>query len=115
MLTSNCIKHLNLDIKGIVETHLRNDDMISIDGCKWIGHNRKNLHRSARTGSGGEGFLIKEHICNLFDIDILDITHEGMLWIYLHHKFSDFKTIFCVCYLPPDNSTRQVDKDVFFL
>jgi len=36
------------------------------------------------------------------------------MWVYFTHTFSDFKFNVCVSYLPPENSTRQVDKDAFF-
>jgi hypothetical protein len=52
----------------------------------------------------------------MFNIGVLDQSFEGILWVYFNHKHSDFKSnvCVCVCYLPPENSTRQVDKDVFF-
>ena len=29
-------------------------------------------------------------------------------------RLSNFKISICVCYLPPENSTRQVEKEYFF-
>ncbi len=34
-------------------------DELDIHDYKWIGHNRINIHRKAKTGSGGVGFLTK--------------------------------------------------------
>jgi hypothetical protein len=36
-------------------------------------------------------------------------SFEGILWISLEHKFTSLKLIICTCYLPPYNSSRQID------
>ena len=79
-----------------------------------IGQNRKHRHRNVKTGSGGIGIFVKQNFYDMLNIGVLDQSFEGVLWVYFNHKHSDFKFNVCVCYLPPENSTRQVDKDVFF-
>jgi len=56
----SCIINSNFDILAIAETHLLNNDVIDVDGYTWFGFNRKIIHRNARNGSGGIGFLIKK-------------------------------------------------------
>jgi len=59
-------------------------------------------------------FLIKNHLVEIFEIGILNKSIEGILWIYMKDRLSNFKINVCVCYLPPENSTRQVEKEYFF-
>ncbi|CAG2197576.1 unnamed protein product [Mytilus edulis] len=110
----NSISCLNLDVLGIAETHLKKDEVLIVNDFKWFGHNRNGIHKNAKCGSGGVGFLIKDYLTEIFDIGILDQSFEGILWLYLHHRLSNFRFNICVCYLPPDHSTRQVDKELFF-
>ena len=74
-----CMNHLSLDIIGLAETHLKNSEKLQIAGYRWFGQNRENVHRKAKCGSGGVGFLVKEHILNEFDCKILDdATEDGL-------------------------------------
>lgn len=93
---------------------MKGDDVLFINGYKWIGQNRKALHRNAKNGSGGVGIFIKMYLYDLFHITILDDSFEGILWINFIEKSSEFEFNICICYLPPENSTRQIDKDTFF-
>ena len=88
---------------GIAETHLRNDDILNVDGYKWFGNNRQGIHKRAKSGSGGVGFLIKDYLFEIFEIGIMDQSYEGILWLYLKHRMSNFNLNVCVCYLPPAN------------
>ena len=47
---------------GIAGTHLKNCDVLNMNGYKWFGNNRQELHKNATRGSGGVGFLIKNHL-----------------------------------------------------
>ena len=107
-----CIQ--GIDIIGIAETKLRGNDKLIIDGYEWIGHNRVNIHKRAKIGSGGVGFLVKKCLYNIFNIDVLDKSYEGILWIKCSSKFCDAVISMCVCYLPPDGSTRNSDAEDFF-
>ena len=40
-LLSTCIRHLNLDILCVAETHLTGNNVIDIDGFSWFGQNRE--------------------------------------------------------------------------
>ena len=38
------MKHLDVDIIGIADTHLTGDTQLELSGYKWFGNNRKHLH-----------------------------------------------------------------------
>ena len=114
ILRSIAVKESNIDILGVAETHLRVGEQIDLEGYSWFGHNRKLIHKNAKTGSGGVGFLIKNEVLNSFNVNVLNDVTEGILWIKLEHKFSDLVLLPCVCYLPPENSSRQIDPYSFF-
>ena len=99
---------------GIAETHLTNDTELELNGYQWFGNNRKHLHVRARTGSGGVGFFIKLSLLNVFNVSVLDDSVEGILWLNMVHKVTGFRLLPCVCYLPPENSSRQVDGYEFY-
>ena len=64
------------------------------------------LHRRAKKGSGGVGFFIRNTILETNEVTILDKSIEGILWIKVAARNYDFVSHFCVCYLPPEGSTR---------
>ena len=74
----NSISCLNLDVLGIAETHLKKDEVLIVNDFKWFGHNRNGIHKNAKCGSGGVGFLIKDYLTEIFDIGILDQSFEGI-------------------------------------
>ncbi|VDI31988.1 Hypothetical predicted protein [Mytilus galloprovincialis] len=115
MFLISCVKHYDLDILGLAETHLTGDNVISVEGYQWFGLNRKHIHVRAKSGSGGVGILIRNSICNEFDITIADNDTEGILWIKLENKTNANNVLYvCVVYLPPENSTRAVNVHEFF-
>ena len=114
VVRASCLSSLNLDIVGVVETHLKNDETLEVAGYEWFGQNRKHLHVNARCGSGGVGILIKNAILREFECKVVDNSYEGTLWLRLKHKFNRTCLILCVCYLPPENSSRQADVFGFY-
>ena len=91
---------------------MKNNDQLKIEGYKFIGRNRNNLHANAKCGSGGVGLFEKQNLLNQFDYEILDTSCEDILWV----KFNDDDTCFCVCvcYLPPAGSSRLNVAEEFF-
>lgn len=57
---------------------------------------------------------MKKTLYNEFDTIKLNADTEGILWIELYHKSTKESLKFCVCYLPPSNSTRAVNAEEFF-
>ena len=98
---------------GLAETHLVDDQEITLPGFKWFGHNRLELHRRAQSGSGGVGFLIRDNFADLYNISVLDKTVDGMMWLKAVSRILSFTLIICVCYLPPDGSSRNVNAEEF--
>lgn len=114
ILRYHCLDSLNLDIIGICETHLKGFNKLSVPGYQWFGQNRTKLHLNAKLGSGGVGFLIRDSIFLDFNVEILNSDVEGILWLSLKHKTDILHLKVCDCYLPPINSSRQVDGQQFF-
>ncbi|CAC5399804.1 unnamed protein product [Mytilus coruscus] len=85
-----------------------------IDGYTWIGNNRENLHINAQRGSGGVGAFLKNDLFEFYDITTLDNSVEDILWIKVKSKSSDFILCVAVCYLPPNESSRLSDQELFF-
>ena len=52
------INSLKPDILSVNETFLKHNEIITVTGYTWFGHNRKDISSRARRGSGGTGFLI---------------------------------------------------------
>ena len=97
------------------EKFLRNSEIISIERYKWFGRNRTNTSKRAVRGSGGVGVLVKESMFDRFSIDIVDKSHEDILWIACTQISNPENIVFiCVCYLPPAASSRgDKSHDVF--
>ena len=95
------------DIYSICETHLCNDDTISVDGYQWFGHNRTVPSGRAISGSGGVWFLISHEILKQYKADVTDKSTKGILWLTLTMKDkTDIGLLLCVCYLPSEGSSR---------
>lgn len=103
-----CIYAEGLDIIGVAETHLKGKDSIHLPGYKWYGNNRDQLHRRAVTGSGGVGFLVKEELLSRFTVTVLEQDYEGIMWLQLTDKITSTCVRICVCYLPPEHSSRNI-------
>jgi len=58
--------------------------------------------------------LVKDELLDLYDVNIIDDTVEGILWLNVKEKQSYFNLCTCVCYLPPSNSSRQTDVCNFY-
>ena len=76
----------DLDIIGIAETHLLNDSARTLDGYSAFNHNRTQIHKRAKVGSGGVFLLIKNEIVESYNISILYNSIEDILWVRLEHK-----------------------------
>ena len=108
------ICHFNLDIVCLCETFLIKEEVISLPGYVWYSFNRKSISKRAIRGSGGVGILLKDWVVHQCDILVLDSSFEGILWLQLTNKQTQYKLCVCVCYLPPSNSSRgDISHDFF--
>ena len=113
-LRSALIKNSNFDIICLCETHLKHDNVSTVDNYIWIGNNRKYVHVNARKGSGGVGFLIKNDILIMYAIKQVDRSVDGVIKLVLSHRHSDCIVVLFGAYIPPENSTRGRTSDVIF-
>ena len=108
------LKNLDVDILCVNETFLVENDDIKITDYVWLGHNRLNIHKRAKRGSGGVGILLHNRVLHHFKIEVLSKEIEDVLWIKLIAKNSDLVLCLCSCYLPPKSSSHKVDGETFF-
>jgi exonuclease III len=113
-LRSSVIQHLNPDIVSLNETHLKANETIEVPGYTWFGHNRHGTHVHAVKGSGGVGFLVKHDMFTKYNIQILDKSYEGIIWIKCTDKFTDAEILLCSAYLPPEYSVWGRNSELFF-
>lgn len=105
---------MNLDLIGIAESHLKGSKVLEVDGYQWYGNNREDTHKRTYKGSGGVGVFVRKSLYTEFDITNLYDKTEGILWIELHHKLTKERLRLCVCYLPPGNSSRNINAEDYF-
>ena len=110
----SCIKHYNLLVVGIAETHLTGNQVVGVEGYQWFGLNRRQIHVRAKTGSGGVGLLVRNDFTEQFNVRVVDDTTDGILWVEFEDKTCNRVAFYvCVIYLPPENSTRAVNVHEF--
>ena len=104
------------DIFCVVETFLKNKETLNVSGYTFYGHNRVNLHRRAKRGSGGVGIFVRNQLLNTFTVSVLDDTVEDILWVKLIHRDNvpSDNIVLCVAYLPPSDSVRNNDPEAFY-
>ena len=51
---------------------------------------------------------------DVYGVSVLNDSHDGILWLKLQHKFSNYTLLPCVYYLPPENSSRNFDDGSFY-
>ena len=95
------------DVIAVVETWLRGVEVIEVDGYRWVGWNRRGLHRKAVRGSGGVGLLIKEEVLESYTIEIFESDVEDILWVRIRQveEEEDEALVLAVCYIPPELSS----------
>ena len=100
----------------LCETFLKDNNELNIDNYIWISHNRTDVNVRAVRGSGGVGILLHDRITRNYSYDVVDMSHEGILWIRLKHKHEpDIEFYICACYLPPETSSRGDIQESFFI
>ena len=113
-----CALKFDLDFIGIGESFRVNNQTLKLDGYTWFCNNRKNLHPRASRGSGGVGFFVRNSIIHIYNVSILDDSVEGIMWLKCTPKTGVDEPLcsftVCVCYLPPQSSSRNIDACMFF-
>ena len=103
-LREELIKFGNPDVMCVTETHLKNDETLSIDGFDFYGSNRKT-EQSPLKGSGGIGIFTRKTLSNVFAIKKSFTFQDYVMGITLSHKcdLENYLMLYVV-YLPPQNS-----------
>ena len=52
---------------------------------------------------------------NIYNVWIVDDSFEGIMWLKFISKIENKDFYTCVCYLPPIESTRNIDASFFFI
>ena len=97
------------------DTRLKGDEVAGFDGYHWFAHNHSSLSRKAVRGSGGVGIMVKSSICQNWQIEIVDVTLEDVLWVKFQHQKSGCVAYVAVRYVPPVGSSGDVDVAEHFL
>ena len=92
---------------------MKNKETLSLSGYHWYGNNRANLHKNARHGSGGVGAFVKNCILEQYSCTT-DVSMEDVIWLKFEHRITGHKLTLCICYLPPEGSSRMCDGDAFY-
>ena len=90
---------LNFDIIGIVETKMKNNNEISLNGYQWVCHNCTNLWQNDNR-SGGVGLYIKDYLYEFYDILIFYKNFRDILTVQFKDKNSDYSFVICVLLAP---------------
>ena len=70
----------------------------------FLWHNRQHTHINAPKGSGGVGIFVRNSLFDLFEINVVDRTYDGILGILLKSKLTDHDIVIYTVYLSPENS-----------
>ena len=102
------------DIFAVCETFLRGSETLNLSDYTWVGQNRNtNISPNARRGSGGVGVFIKNEFLVNYDLSV-DRSLDDVVFVKLTSKQDNTSLTVCVCYLPPEHSSRHMDVDSFF-
>ena len=96
---------------SLCESHLTNENKISVPGYTWFGFNRSKIHRKAPKASG---VLVKNWLFELFNVSVVEKTFDGILGIKFTGHSTDFEFLVVACHLPPENSSRGRDAQSFY-
>ena len=100
---------LQPDVLAISETRLQINESMKVDNYKLVGNNRKQTQQRALRGSGGVGLIINNSLTTKYDIQVLDDSHEDILWVLLDaikEEDREDSLVVGVCHMPPFGSSR---------
>ena len=87
---------------AICETHLCNDDTISVDGYQWFGHNRTVLSGRAISGSGVLGFSFHmKYLSNIRQRWLIKAPTEYYGWLSLRKTILTLAYCYVCATFPP--------------
>ena len=101
-LRQELIKGSECELIGVMETHLKENESIKVEGYCWYGKNRMT---NVNKGSGGMGILVKDDILGSYTVGELSLDSEHLHGIKLQNDHTNFKIGIYVIYLPPEGSS----------
>ena len=67
-----------------------------------------------KKGYDGVGCFVRNRFTQIYNVSIVDVTFEGIIWLNFCPRTNDKPFYCCICYLPPSNSTRNIDPGEFY-
>ena len=67
-----------------------------------------------KCGSGGVCVFVSNKLLEVYQISVLDDTTDDILWLKFSSARNTENIVLCVCYLPPSESTRLNDPELFY-
>ena len=113
-IRSEILSFIHADIIFVIESKVKNDNVIEMVNYTWFGFNRKHQRKTAKCGSGGVGIFIKTNILNEWLFDEIDKSVDGLYITCLTNKITNYKIVLIPCYLPPENSEWGAESEHFF-
>ena len=103
----------NPDIIGVCETHLQNDETLSLDGYVYMGINRA-VPLTNYPGSGGVGLFISKELKEMYHIEKCFSYYDNVIGIRGVHVKTGESFVLYNTYLPPDGSKYARNKELVF-
>jgi len=96
----------NIDIFGIDETFLENEECINVNGFNWYGKNRIGK------GGGGIGMLVSDKIV-VVDDNICNSTSDNLERLWIRVKISGIFINICVAYFPVEGADPDLTDELY--
>jgi exonuclease III len=102
----------HIDIMGLAETFLKNNEQVNIKGYNWVGKNRIN---NVKKSQGGIGFLIRDNM-KILDDNVFDSKMDSYerLWIKVQFTESpDSVYYLATVYFPCEGTDRPLTDEIY--
>jgi len=96
----------DINIMGVAETFLENEDAINVDGYRWVGKNRLNK------GGGGIGFLVSNEICITED-NLLNSQLDSYERLWITAQIGDEDVHIAVVYFPVQGTNPELVSELY--
>ena len=113
-IRAKVIEAQNADVCILIETHLYDDQKVTVNGYKCFPHNRSLTHVNARRNYGGVCVLVKNMLFNEYNVEVVDKSYDGILALTLLNKNTDYCVLLIAGYLPPERSPWGRDALSFY-
>ena len=109
-LHEQLINYENPDKVCLTETHLKDDEIISINGYRYVGTNRPMS--TGNRGSGGIGILYKNELLNSYSAELVYHHKDNVIDLQFSCKLTQSPSVLIYCvYLPPENSHYGLENE----